>query len=121
MTQAVRGYQADYQPRHLSSGLRTSEARMLMVLENDAGLGLADLQREVAMPMREIEEAVAILKRKGMVADADDRVLLTPAGVEQAEALWRIAGEQQDKVFARFSPEQVETFKTMLKAVIALG
>ncbi len=121
MTQAVRGYQADYQPRQLSSGLRTSEARMLMVLENDAGLGLADLQREVAMPMREIEEAVAILKRKGMVADADDRVLLTPAGVEQAEALWRIAGEQQDKVFARFSPEQVETFKTMLKAVIALG
>ncbi|BAU73453.1 p-hydroxyphenylacetate 3-hydroxylase reductase component [Metapseudomonas furukawaii] len=121
MTQAVRGYQSDYQPRQLSSGLRTSEARMLMVLENDAGLGLADLQREVAMPMREIEEAVAILKRKGMVADADDRVLLTPAGVEQAEALWRIAGEQQDKVFARFSPEQVETFKTMLKAVIALG
>lgn len=121
MTQAVRGYQADYQPKQLSTGLRTSEARMLMVLENDAGLGLCDLQREVAMPMREIEEAVAILKRKGMVADADDRYLLTPAGVEQAEALWRIAREQQDKVFAQFSEEQVEGFKAMLKAVIALG
>ncbi|MNF42108.1 p-hydroxyphenylacetate 3-hydroxylase, reductase component [compost metagenome] len=121
MTQAVRGYQADYQPRQLSTGLRTSEARMLMVLENDAGLGLCDLLREVAMPMREIEEAVAILKRKGMVADAEDRYVLTAAGVEQAEALWRIAREQQDKVFAPFSQEQVETFKQMLKAVITLG
>ncbi|MFC5695376.1 p-hydroxyphenylacetate 3-hydroxylase reductase component [Pseudomonas sp. GCM10022186] len=121
MTQAVRGYQADYQPKQLSTGLRTSEARMLMVLENDAGLDLCDLQREVAMPRREIEEAVAILKRKGMVADAGERYVLTPAGVEQAEALWRIAREQQDKVFAQFSEEQVETFKQMLRAVIALG
>ncbi|MCY1277652.1 p-hydroxyphenylacetate 3-hydroxylase, reductase component [compost metagenome] len=121
MTQAVRGYQADYQPKQLSTGLRTSEARMLMVLENDAGLDLCDLQREVAMPRREIEEAVAILKRKGMVADAGERYVLTSAGVEQAEALWRIAREQQDKVFAQFSEEQVETFKQMLKAVIALG
>ncbi|GLZ87489.1 flavin oxidoreductase [Metapseudomonas resinovorans] len=121
MTQAVRGYQTDYQPKQLSTGLRTSEARMLMVLENDAGLSLCDLQREVAMPMREIEEAVAILKRKGMVADAEDRYVLTPAGVEQADALWRIAREQQEKVFAQFGEEQVETFKSMLKAVIALG
>ncbi|MDT4810959.1 p-hydroxyphenylacetate 3-hydroxylase, reductase component [compost metagenome] len=121
MTQAVRGYQADYQPKQLSTGLRTSEARMLMVLENDAGLSLCDLQREVAMPMREIEEAVAILKRKGMVADAEDRYVLTPAGADQAETLWRIAREQQEQVFAEFSEEQVETFKSVLKAVIALS
>ncbi|MCO6058026.1 flavin reductase [Pseudomonas sp. MOB-449] len=121
MTQAVRSYQANYQPKQLSTGLRTSEARMLMVLENDAGLDLCDLQREVAMPRREIEEAVAILKRKGMVADAEDRYVLSPAGVEQAEALWRIAREQQENVFAGFSEEQVETFETLLKAVIALG
>jgi hypothetical protein len=47
--------------------------------------------------------------------------VLTPAGVDQAEALWRIAGEQQDKVFGAFSEEQIDTFKAMLKAVIALG
>ncbi|MBT8765438.1 p-hydroxyphenylacetate 3-hydroxylase reductase component [Metapseudomonas boanensis] len=121
MTQAVRSYQADYQPKQLSTGLRTSEARMLMVLETDAGLSLCSLQREVAMPRREIEEAVAILKRKGMVADAEDGYILTPAGQDQAEALWRIAREQQEKVFAQFSDEQVEAFKVMLKAVIALG
>ncbi|NIF30338.1 flavin oxidoreductase [Pantoea sp. Tr-811] len=118
MTQALRAYQASYQPRQLSTGLRTSEARMLMVLENDAGLGLADLQREVAMPAREIEEAVANLKRKGLVEDFGECVRLTVKGVDDTEALWTIAAEQQEKVFGQFSKEQVETFKEVLKAVI---
>lgn len=118
MTQALRAYQASYQPRQLSTGLRTSEARMLMVLENDAGLNLADLQREVAMPAREIEEAVANLKRKGLVNDEGERVRLTLKGIDETEGLWSIAKEQQDKVFGQFSEEQVENFKAVLKAVI---
>ncbi len=120
MTQALRAYQAGYQPRQLSSGLRTSEARMLMVLENDAGLSLADLQREVAMPAREIDEAVANLTRKGLVSGSEEggNVRLTANGVEQTEALWSIAREQQDKVFGQFSEEQIENFKMVLKAVI---
>ena len=119
MTQAVRSYQADYQPRQLASGLRTSEARMLMVLENDCGLDMNGLQREVAMPMREIEQSVDILKRKGLVEDRDTGCFgLTAEGIEQTEALWTIASEQQGRVFADFSPEQIETFKRMLKQVI---
>lgn len=118
MTQALRAYQASYQPRQLSTGLRTSEARMLMVLENDGGLNMTDLQREVAMPVREIEEAVANLKRKGLVNDEGDRVRLTVKGIDETEGLWAIAREQQDKVFAQFSEEQVEHFKTVLKSVI---
>jgi flavin reductase (DIM6/NTAB) family NADH-FMN oxidoreductase RutF/DNA-binding MarR family transcriptional regulator len=119
MTQALRAYQASYQPRQLSTGLRTSEARMLMVLENDAGLDLNQLQREVAMPVREIGEAVANLKRKGLVVDDNERVRLTVKGVDETESLWTIAREQQDKVFAQFSAEQIDTFKAVLKAVIA--
>jgi flavin reductase (DIM6/NTAB) family NADH-FMN oxidoreductase RutF len=118
MTQALRTYQAGYQPRQLSTGLRTSEARMLMVLENDAGLNMADLQREVAMPAREIEEAVSNLKRKGLVDDEGDRVRLTIKGIDETEGLWAIAKEQQDKVFGQFSDEQVEHFKTVLKGII---
>ncbi|MBC3387537.1 MULTISPECIES: p-hydroxyphenylacetate 3-hydroxylase reductase component [unclassified Pseudomonas] len=118
MTQALRAYQASYQPRQLSTGLRTSEARMLMVLENDAGLNLCDLQREVAMPVREIEEAVANLKRKGLVSDEGERVRLTVKGIDETEGLWAIAKEQQDKVFGQFSEEQVEHFKQVLKGVI---
>lgn len=118
MTQALRAYQASYQPRQLSTGLRTSEARMLMVLENDAGLSLAELQREVAMPVREIEEALNNLKRKALVRDDQDRVKLTTKGIDETESLWTIAREQQDTVFSQFSEEQLETFKTVLKAVI---
>lgn len=118
MTQALRAYQASYQPRQLCTGLRTSEARMLMVLENDAGLSLADLQREVAMPAREIEEAVANLKRKGLVEDVGECVRLTANGVDETEGLWTIAGEQQEKVFGQFTKEQVDAFKEILKAVI---
>ncbi|GHS80236.1 flavin oxidoreductase [Pseudomonas sp. PAGU 2196] len=120
MTQALRAYQGDYQPRQLSTGLRTSEARMLMVLENDAGLSLNDLQREVAMPAREIDEAVANLKRKGLIADDEGRVRLSVKGVDETEALWTIAREQQDKVFGQFSEEQLDTFKTVLKAIIQM-
>jgi len=119
MTQAVRAYQSSYQPRQLSTGLRTSEARMLMVLESDAGLGLNDLLREVAMPVREIDEAVSNLKRKELVNDDDSRVRLTAAGIEQTEDLWAIAQEQQDKVFADFSEEQIDTFKAVLKRLIS--
>lgn len=118
MTQALRAYQASYQPLQLSTGLRTSEARMLMVLENDAGLSLAELLREVAMPVREIEEAVNNLKRKALVRDDQDRVKLTTKGIDETESLWTIAREQQDTVFSQFSEEQLETFKTVLKAVI---
>ena len=120
MTQALRAYQASYQPRQLCTGLRTSEARMLMVLENDAGLAFTELQREVAMPAHEIEEAVANLKRKGLVSDESDRVRLTVKGVDETEALWTIAHEQQEKVFGQFSDEQIQTFKTVLKAVIQI-
>ncbi|OOV92033.1 p-hydroxyphenylacetate 3-hydroxylase reductase component [Pseudomonas sp. MF4836] len=118
MTQALRAYQASYQPRQLSTGLRTSEARMLMVLESDAGLDLADLQREVAMPIREIEEAVANLRRKGLVSDDGGRVRLTAKGIDETEGLWSIAQEQQDKVFSQFAPGQIEHFKNVLKGVI---
>lgn len=120
MTQALRAYQTSYQPRQLSTGLRTSEARMLMVLENDAGLSLLDLQREVAMPALEIEEAVANLKRKGLVEDDGDCVKLTVTGLDETEVLWAIAGEQQEKVFGQFSSEQVEAFKDVLKTVIRI-
>ncbi|PYY72435.1 flavin oxidoreductase [Pseudomonas jessenii] len=120
MTQALRAYQASYQPLQLSTGLRTSEARMLMVLENDAGLGLTDLQREVAMPVREIEEAVANLTRKGLVCDEGNRLRLTAKGIDETEGLWSIAREQQEKVFSQFSEEQLEAFRTVLKTVIGL-
>ncbi|MFV3091123.1 p-hydroxyphenylacetate 3-hydroxylase reductase component [Pseudomonas sp. GW6] len=121
MTQAVRSYQSDYQPRQLATGLRTSEARLLMVLESDARLSMSELQTQVAMPAREIEESIGNLQRKGLVGGDEGAYELTTEGLEQADVLWHIARAQQDKIFAGYSSEQIDLFKTMLKNVIAQG
>ena len=121
MTQAVRSYQEDYQPRQLATGLRTSEARMLMVLEKDASLDMAALQQLVAMPTREIEAAVDTLTRKGMLCGDASGCSLTPVGMDQAETLWEIAEQQQERVFSRFSEQQIEAFRDVLRAIACLG
>lgn len=92
---------------------------MLMVLEHDAGLAQAELLGEVAMPEREVSEAIANLTRKGLVTDDNGRVCLTEAGRIETEGLWSIAKAQQDQVFGQFSEEQLQTFKTVLKAIIS--
>lgn len=117
MTQAVRSYQSDYQPRQLATGLRTSEARMLMVLEKDASLGMADLQQLVAMPVREIEVSLETLKRKGLLRDCGAGVGLTEQGLEQADTLWNIAEQQQIRAFSAFTADQIDTFKTVLRGI----
>ena len=118
MTQAVRSYQCDYQPRQLATGLRTSEARLLMVLERDAGLSPSELLREVAMPQREVDEAIGNLTRKGLVSEVGGRVHLTGQGIEQTEGLWEIARQQQERVFGEFEPDALEHFKQVLLKVI---
>ncbi|MNZ32111.1 p-hydroxyphenylacetate 3-hydroxylase, reductase component [compost metagenome] len=119
MIQAVNAYQASYAPKQLSTGLSTSEARMLMVLEDSAQLDLVALQREVAMPTREIKEALANLQQKGLVSESAAGHQLTDAGRAQTEALWDISRRQQEAVFAGVSAEEIETFKKVLKVVMA--
>lgn len=121
MTQAVRSYQAEYQPRQLSTGLRTSEARLLLVLGQDELMSMQSLLREVAMPQREIEEALSMLQRKGWLVTSGDSYGLSIAGREHADMLWHIAEEQQRKAFAQFSSEQLQAFKTVLKGVMVQG
>lgn len=117
MTQAVRAYQADYAPLQLSTGLRTSEARMLMVLQQTPSLSLKELLTEVNLPEIEVTEAAEILQRKGLVDLTDDGYRITEQGVEQAESLWRLAEEEQAKMFSRFSEEELATFKKVLSTL----
>ncbi|WP_114417156.1 p-hydroxyphenylacetate 3-hydroxylase reductase component [Marinospirillum perlucidum] len=115
MVQAVRAYQADYAPLQLSTGLRTSEARMLMVLQETPQLCRKDLLKEVNMPEAEVDNAAEILQRKGLVSLEDDCYRITQQGEDQAEALWDLSRQEQDKMFADFSDEEVATFKKVLK------
>lgn len=118
MQQAVRAYQADYAPLQLSTGLRTSEARMLIVLQETPSLTHADLRREVNMPEAEVDNAAEILQRKGLVQLVNDCYSITAAGREQAEALWDLSRQEQEKMFAGFSSEEVATFKKVLLSLI---
>ena len=119
MTQAVRAYQKDYQPLQLSTGLRTSEARMLMVLEQDRKLSIDDLLKEVNMPRSEIEAAAEILQRKELVSVSDDRYRITAKGIEQADTLWSIAAEEQEKMFSAFDEEELAAFRRVLTTLAA--
>ncbi|WP_111892413.1 p-hydroxyphenylacetate 3-hydroxylase reductase component [Acinetobacter sp. MB5] len=120
LTQAVRAYQNDYQPKQLASGFRTSEARLLLVLESKMAESKEDLVREVAMPMLEIERATQILAEKGLLTDQGNHYELTQAGIDTAHMLYEIAENHQKEVFAKYSDEQRDLFKQMLKDLIGI-
>ncbi|AHG18584.1 flavin oxidoreductase [Chania multitudinisentens RB-25] len=118
LTQALRSYQASYQPKQLSTGLRVSEARMLLVLDSDASLDMAGLLAEVAMPAREIEAAQEALSRKGWVSSTENGYRLTASGERQADVLRDIAAKQQEQVLAAFPADEVEILKKLLRGII---
>lgn len=120
LTQAVRAYTNDYQPKQLASGFRTSEARMLLVLESKTATSKNDLQREVAMPAREIEQATEILVRKGLMIDTEQCYELTQQGVEAAKMLYHIGEGHQEDVFKKYPEEDKILFKKMLKDLIGI-
>jgi flavin reductase (DIM6/NTAB) family NADH-FMN oxidoreductase RutF/predicted transcriptional regulator len=120
MVQAVRGYQSSYLPQQLSTGLRTSEARMLMVLAQAKQLDIKTLLKEVNLPQQEIENAAEILQSKGLVLLQDGIYAITDAGVTQAEELWAISEQEQEKRFSQFTEEQISNFKTVLSALAKL-
>lgn len=120
LTQAVRAYQNDYQPKQLASGFRTSEARLLLVLESKTATCKSDLQREVAMPIHEIEQATEILAQKGLLLDTGHSYELTAQGNACAHMLYKIAESHQEEVFTQYSAEDRELFKKMLKDLIGI-
>lgn len=120
LTQAARAYTNDYQPKQLASGYRTSEARMLLVLESKTATSKDCLQREVAMPLREIEQAADILIRKGLMVDAEKTYELTDQGIQAAQMLYQIAESHQKEVFEKYSDDDKSLFKKMLKDLIGI-
>lgn len=121
LTQAVRAYSADYQPKQLASGFRTSEARLLLVLESNTATSKDELQREVAMPVREIEQAAEILVRKGLMVDTGHSYALTDLGKKCAYQLYDISESHQHDVFGRYSETDKALFKSMLKDLIGIS
>lgn len=120
LTQAVRAYQSAYHPKQLASGFRTSEARLLLVLESQTATSKCELQREVAMPVLEIEQATELLAQKDLLFDTGESYELTEQGIDAAQMLYRIAENHQEEVFDQYSNDERELFKNMLKDLIGI-
>lgn len=120
LTQAVRAYQNEYLPVQLSSGFRTSEARLLMLLEARQQLTLAELVTEAAMPAQELEQASAILLEQGLLLVDHAGYVLTDRGQHAAQLLFKLAEQHQAQVFDQYSAAERDVFKRILKDLIGI-
>lgn len=119
LTQAVRAYQNEYYPKQLAVGLSVSEARLIMVLYGKHGSTKEEMLKEVSMPMREINVAIEALKGKGLIECHEQRLSLTATGEKTAQELCNIAVSHQQAVFEQYSEGEIDTFKTILRELIA--
>ena len=120
LTQAVRAYQNDYLPLQLSSGFRTSEARLLMILVEHSALPLAEIVSEAAMPLHEIEQASAILMEQGLLKVEQEIYALTEQGQQAAHLLFTLAEQHQSQVFAKYNAQERDAFKRILQDLISI-
>jgi len=118
MLQAVNAYQSAYLPKQQSLGLSVSEARLLILLSSRPGADPNALALDSALPGSEIREALDNLKLSGLVCDAGPGFCLTEQGRKRAREYWALSEQEQSKVFADFSGEQIEQFKEILNRVI---
>ena len=118
LTQAVRSYQDDYYPKQLASGLRNSEARILLVLSANLATDKPSISREANVPVREIDQALDILQNKSLIEVSGEKIILTAKGQEQAQVLFSISEEHQAEVLARYQPDEVKLFKKMLQEML---
>ena len=120
MSRAFKFYQTDYIPKQLITGFRTSEARLLLVLGSGTASNKADLPRDIAMPMREIEQAALILKKDGLLIETDGFFKLTEKGKKTAHYLFDIADSHQNEVFEKYPENEKEIFIKILKDIAGI-
>lgn len=118
MLQAVRSYQSDYQPKQLATGLRTSEARILLSLDSCGQLTQEQLASQVSMPQAETLSAFTVLQDKEFISREGDTCSLKSKGTAMAGQLWQIAQDEQREQFGQFSEEEIATFKHVLLSLI---
>lgn len=119
MLRAMRAYQADYLPLQMSSGLQTTEARMLMILTEHQALDVKQLVDAVAMPEQDVRLAVEVLARKGLITEGNGKYSISVQGHEKSDSLWHLASEEQARVFSKFSDDEIAIFSKVLKGLIA--
>lgn len=121
MSRAFKFYQTDYIPKQLVTGFRTSEARLLLVLGSGTASSKADLPRDIAMPMQEVEQAATILEKDGLLTEIDGFYRLTEKGKKTSHYLFDIADRHQNEVFSKYSEHEKQTFVKILKDIAGVS
>lgn len=120
MSRAFKFYQNDYIPKQLVTGFRTSEARLLLVLGSGTASSKADLPRDIAMPMREVEQSAAILAKEGLLVESEGFYHLTEKGKKTAHYLFDIADSHQNEVLEKYPESEKEIFIKILKDIAGI-
>lgn len=118
MLRAVRAYQERYRPKLTTLGLNLIESRILLVLNENSGLGAEGLVVHLHTPIVEAHEALFSLSDRGLVTAEGDGYVLTELGLSKAEQCWCLAEAHAKETFKRFSDDEVDTFTSVLRQLI---
>ena len=76
-----------------------------------------DLPRDIAMPMREVEQAATILKKNALLQEKDGFFFLTEKGKETAHHLFDLADSHQNEVLNQYPKEEQDIFIKILQNI----
>lgn len=115
MNKVLQKIQENYLPKQASTGLNTSEARLLLVLSDTNNMTLEDLKHLATMPAEDVENSVGNLQTFGLI---NENYTLTDPGRDMAERLWSIADKQQEDLFQAFDEQAHKDFKHQLQQLL---
>ncbi len=106
-------------------GLSIPEWRVMAVLGDAGGLTQRDLTRLTLMDKVAVNRACKVLEERGLVvrepnaSDGRSHLLeLTDAGSEMHGQIMPLALEMERQLFASFTDEEVDTFRSLLSRVL---
>lgn len=118
LTQALRSYQEKYKPEQQKIGWRPDEARILMILDDNPNMAIDTLARAADMPQHLVEMTLNMLLSRGLIQSNDNLYKLTAKGTAWMADIWDLAQQQEEKIFSKFSTDEITIFKKILKDII---
>lgn len=115
MTKVLQIIQESYLPKQSSTGLNSSEARILLVLSDTQNTTVDDLKHLVTIPAPDVDASIDRLLSSGLIAQD---LSLTDKGEETATRLWQISDQQNQEIFKDFDEDVVKSFKEQLQALL---
>jgi 4-hydroxyphenylacetate 3-hydroxylase, reductase component len=115
MHKVLQKVQENYLPKQSSTGLSTSEARLLLVLSDTTEITIEDLTNLVTIPSVDVVSGVESLNSFGLI---NKQLALTEKGHDMAERLWAISHQQQEDIFADLDANELANFKQQLHQLL---